>query len=294
MKPWRSIVFIAFTAEEVGLRGSQHYTRTVSTLPARKAIAVLNLDTVGCVGVGAGPLTIFDTQSARELVHEIQGADFVTGIQTRSITQNNKSDELGFSDQKSFYDIGVPRVQFFGSVHSDFHLPTDTIEQIDSADMIKVIAILKETTEYLANTPDGLTINLPKAAPQKCSQRVRQGRRVTVGTTPDFAFSGNGVRITDTTPDSPAAQAELKDGEILTNINGKTIRNLAAYTKVLRTLKAEEAITLQYLRNGNHHQIEIIAVALTGLLFIISGLMYFSELTKYRYLGRTVVIDNFA
>ncbi len=257
--PARSIVFVAFTAEEAGLRGSRHYTHAISALPARKAIAVLNLDTIGCVG--AGPVTIFGTQSARELVHVIRGAGFVTGIQTQSIIPNNKSGVLGFSDQKSFYDIGVPGVQFFGSVHSDFHRPTDTIELIDSAGMVKVAAILKETAEYLANTPDGLTVNLPKAAPQKRSQRVRQGRRVTVGTIPDFAFSGNGVRITGTTPDSPAAQAGLKDGDILTSINGKTITDLAAYAKVLRSLKAEENITLQYLRNGKPHRVKITVMA---------------------------------
>ncbi|MCF6325418.1 MAG: M20/M25/M40 family metallo-hydrolase [Gammaproteobacteria bacterium] len=258
-KPGRSIVFVAFTAEEAGLRGSYHYTHAVSALPARKAIAILNLDTVG--RVGAGPVTIFGTQTARELVHVIRGAGFVTGIQTQSITPNNKSGELGFSDQQSFYDIGVPGVQFFGSVHSDFHRPTDTIELIDSAGMVKVAAILKETAEYLANTPDGLTINLPRAAPQKRSQRARQGRRVTVGTIPDFAFSGNGVRISGTTPDSPAAQAGLKNGDILTTINGKTISDLAAYAKVLRALKAGETITLQYQRSGSLHQVEITTIA---------------------------------
>lgn len=251
--PARSIVFIAFTAEEAGLRGSQHYTHAISALPARQAIAVLNLDTVG--RVGSGPVTVFGTQSARELLHVIRGAGFVSGIQTQAINT-----DLGFSDQKSFYDIGVPGVQFFGSAHHDFHRPTDTIERIDSAGMVKVATILKETAEYLANTPGGLTVNLPKAAPQKRSQRARQGRRVSVGTMPDFAFSGNGVRITGTTPNSPAAQAGLANGDILTHINGKTISDLAAYASVLRSLKAGETITLQYQRNGNHHQVEITAI----------------------------------
>ncbi|VAW88376.1 PDZ domain [hydrothermal vent metagenome] len=258
-KPGRSIVFVAFTAEEAGLRGSQHYTHAVSALPAHKAIAVLNLDTVG--RVGAGPVTIFGTQSARELVHVIRGAGFVTGIQTQSITQNNKSGELGFSDQKSFYDIGVPGVQFFGSVHSDFHRPTDTIELIDSSGMVKVAAILKETAEYLANTPEGLSVALPKAAPQKRSQRTRQGRRVSIGTIPDFAFDGDGVRISGTSPDSPAEKAGLKDGDILTNINGKAIADLAAYAKELRSLKAGESITLQYQRNSEPHQVKITVIA---------------------------------
>ncbi len=253
-KPARSIVFVAFTAEEAGLRGSQHYTHAMSRLPASKAIAVLNLDTVG--RVGTGPVTIFGTQSARELVHIIRGAGFVTGIQTQSINT-----DLGFSDQKSFYDIGVPGVQFFGSVHSDFHRPADTVDQVDSAGMVKVAAILKEAAEYLANVPEGLNVTLPKSAPQKRSQRTKQGRRVSIGTIPDFAYSGNGVRITGTTPDSPAALAGLQDGDILSEINGKPIEDLAAYAKVLRSLKAGDTITLQYQRGDKSHRVEITAVA---------------------------------
>lgn len=252
--PARSIVFVAFTAEEAGLRGSQHYTHAMSELPASKAIAVLNLDTVG--RVGSGPVTIFGTQSASELVHVVRGAGFVTGIETQSINTDS-----GFSDQKSFYDIGIPGVQFFGSVHSDFHRPTDTIEMIDSAGMVKVAAILKETAEYLANAPGSLTIKLPKAAPQKRSQRIRQGRRVSIGTIPDFAFGGSGVRITGTSPDSPAAKAGLQDGDILTAINGKTIEDLAAYAKVLRSLKAGDTISLQYQRGDATHKAKITAVA---------------------------------
>ena len=252
--PGRSIVFVAFTAEEAGLRGSQHYTHAMSNLPARKAIAVLNLDTVG--RVGDGPVTIFGTQSARELVHVVRGAGFVTGIQTQSINT-----DLGFSDQKSFYDIGVSGVQFFGSVHSDFHRPTDTIDQVDSAGMVKVAAILKETAEYLANVPNGLSVTLPRSASQKRTQRARQGRRVTVGTIPDFAFGGRGVRITGTTPDSPAAKAGLKEGDIIIGINGKSIEDLAAYAKVLRSLKAGDTITLQYQRDDERHRVTITAVA---------------------------------
>lgn len=252
--PARTIVFVAFTGEEAGLLGSQHYTHAMSRLPAHKAIAVLNLDTVG--RVGDGPVTVFGTQSARELIHIIRGAGFVTGIQTQSVNT-----DIGFSDQKSFYDIGIPGVQFFGSVHSDFHRPGDNIKQIDSAGMIKVAAILKETAEYLANVPQGLDVTLPKSAAQKHTQRVRIGRRVSVGTIPDFAFSGNGVRITGTKPESPAAQAGLKEGDILTAINGKSIEDLAAYAKVLRSLKAGDTITLQYQRDDKSHQVEITTVA---------------------------------
>jgi len=252
--PARSIVFVAFTAEEAGLRGSQHYTHAMSDLPASKAIAVLNLDTVG--RLGSGPVTVFGTQSAREMVHIIRGGGFVTGIPTQSINT-----DLGFSDQKSFYDIGVPGVQFFGSVHSDFHRPGDTIERVDSAGMVKVAAILKEAAEYLANVPEGLNVALPKSASQKRSQRTRLGRRVSIGTIPDFAFDGNGVRITGTSPNSPAALARLKDGDILTGINDKSIDDLAAYAKVLRSLKAGDTITLQYQRNGKPHQVKITVMA---------------------------------
>jgi hypothetical protein len=49
-------------------------------------------------------------------------------------------------------------VQFFASAHEDYHRPGDVVEKIDSAELNKVAAILKEAAEYLSNRAEPLTL----------------------------------------------------------------------------------------------------------------------------------------
>jgi len=60
-RPARSILFIAFDAEERGLLGSEHYVDE-PVRPLARTVAMLNLDMVG--RLGSGPLTVLGMGSA--------------------------------------------------------------------------------------------------------------------------------------------------------------------------------------------------------------------------------------
>jgi hypothetical protein len=253
-RPERTIVFVAFSGEEAGLLGSQYYAKHPGNYPLDKIIGVINLDTVG--RLGSNPVTVFGTGSAREWVHIFRGAGFVTGIAVKSV-----ADDYGFSDQKSFIDKGVPGVQFFGSVHRDYHRPGDTADKVDSAGLVKVAAILKEAVEYLANRKEMLNVTLNNAKPTAKSspekEKPSRGRKVSVGTVPDFTYRGKGVRITDTVPQSPARAAGLKAGDVLIRMNGKAIKDLSDYAAILRAMQPGDRAELVYLRDGDKHTVKI-------------------------------------
>lgn len=50
LEPQRTVVFVAFTADEEGRKGSAYYVANSHRFPAAKAIANLNFDTVGRLG----------------------------------------------------------------------------------------------------------------------------------------------------------------------------------------------------------------------------------------------------
>jgi len=247
-KPKRSIIFVAFSAEEADRLGSRYYVQHSDPYPVNKIIAMLNLDTVG--RLGDNDITVFGTETASEWVHIFRGAGFVTGYGVNSVKNG-----AGFSDQKSFHEVGVPAVQFFGSVHADFHRPSDTIDKIDGKGLIKMVTVLKEAVAYLAERPEALSVSeaikknsssntqLPLSAPRK-------GRKVSLGTIPDFSYSGVGVRITGVVPNSPAALGGLLEGDVLQSLDGKKLKDLAAYAKVLRHLKVGATVMLTWHR-GN-------------------------------------------
>jgi hypothetical protein len=251
-KPTRSIIFIAFTGEEAQRVGSKYYVKNAIRYPAKKAIGVINLDTVG--RLGNNPVTVFGVGSAQEWIHIFRGIGFVTGIKINSV-----SNDYGFSDQKSFIDAGVPGVQLFGSVHQDYHRPGDTIDKIDATGLVKVATVLKEAVEYLANRDEPMhaTIESSASAEQQKSAKPQSGRTVSLGTVPDFEYQGKGVRITGTVADSPAHKAGLREGDIIIFIKDTDVQNLGDFARVLRGMKPGEKTTVKYTRDGKNHSIDV-------------------------------------
>jgi Peptidase family M28/PDZ domain/Peptidase family M1 domain len=254
-QPARSIIFVAFTGEEASLLGSKYYIQAAKNYPAEKISAVLNLDTVG--RLGENPVTIFGTGTANEFIHIFRGASFVTGINVKPV-QN----DIGSSDQAAFIKAGVPAVQFFASAHEDYHRPGDVVEKIDSAGLVKVAAILKEAAEYLSNRVEPLTSTLKPAGVQSVAStsKPRTSRKTFLGTVPDFSYQGEGVLISDIVPGSPAQQAKLQAGDILLQLAGKAVTDLATYSSILKTLQAGENVTLQYRRGGNVASVDVILI----------------------------------
>ncbi|MEE9165018.1 MAG: M20/M25/M40 family metallo-hydrolase, partial [Nitrospinota bacterium] len=178
-KPDRTVVFVAFTGEEAGLMGSKHYVKNEKNFPADKIIGVLNLDTVG--RLDKNKLMVFGTGSAREWIHIFMGASYVTGVPIEPV-----SNDFGSSDQKSFLDAGVPAVQFFSGPHLDYHSPTDTIDKVDKAGLIKVASVVKEAVEYLTSREEPLTslLDTQRDFASEKSTKPDQGRKVSLGTIP--------------------------------------------------------------------------------------------------------------
>ncbi len=239
LKPRRSIVFVAFTGEEWGLKGSRHYVAGGAPLPARSARAMICLDTVG--RLRGQKLTVLGAGTAPEWRHIAMGVGFTTGVESVCV-----ADDPGGSDQVAFHEIGVPAVQLFTGPHADYHRPTDDVAEIDGDGLVKVATWLREAAVYLSEReePLGAAAQTGGGAPRG------EGRRVSLGTVPDFAFEGPGVRVASVLPDSPAARAGLREGDVLLALGGEELADLRAYGAALRARSPGDRVTLRVLRDG--------------------------------------------
>jgi hypothetical protein len=134
-RPKRSVLFIWFAAEEMGLVGSRHYT-DAPTLPLDKMICMLNIDMVGRNEEKEGE-TAAENEQSLHLIGSKQGQTELHDIilaANRHVNFTFEYDEesvFGRSDQASFYNKGVAVAFLFGGFHPDYHQPTDELARID-------------------------------------------------------------------------------------------------------------------------------------------------------------------
>ena len=183
-------------------------------------------------------------------MHIFRGAGYVTGTPIREV-----ADDFGSSDQTSFIAAGVPAVQLFSGVHQDYHRPSDTLDKIDLAGLVNTAKVLKETVVYLADRPEALHATLNGQQQSAAVTTGGPGRRVSLGTVPDFAYSGNGVRITGVQADTPAAAAGLRKEDIILAVNGEAVSNLRDYAQALRALSPGDEIRIRFRRDGREQTV---------------------------------------
>ena len=242
MEPARSVVFAAFTAEEAGLLGARNYVKNMQRYPLGKVMGNLNIDTVG--RLGDNKLLVLGSTSAREWKFIFMGASFVTGVETEMPTQ-----DIDSSDQIAFIEAGVPAVQFFAGASPDYHKPTDTADKLDFNGLVKVASIVREGVEYLAERPEPMAFTGSAAKP--ADGKPAEGERsVATGLMPDFAFSGKGVSIGAVGDDTPAKNAGLTKGDVITAINGVEVTDLRSYSGMLKQFAPGEVIDVTFSRNG--------------------------------------------
>ena len=256
LKPRRSVVFVAFSGEEWGRYGSKHFAAGVKAA-ARRPFAMMNLDSVG--RLGPKKLMVLGAESASEWRHIAMGVGFTTGVQSECVT-----DGPAGSDHVSFHEIGVPAVQVFSGLHTDYHSPTDTADTIDVDGMVKVATFVRESAVYLSERDRPMTINLPEPGaaakdgeapkqPKKAAPK-RSSRRVSLGTMPDFAYRGPGVRLGGIVPGSPAAAAGLEKGDVLVRFDGQPVKDLRGYTDLLYAKSPGDEVEIVYKRGDEERK----------------------------------------
>jgi aminopeptidase N len=243
LQPARPLVFVAFTGEEAGLKGSRHYVSQAKQQGA-SPFAMVNMDTVG--RLEGKKLTVFGTGSAREYAFIVMGAGYTVGLETSAVPS-----DVGASDQVSFLDAGIPAVQLFSGPHLDYHRPTDDIEKLDFKGMAKVVEFAKEIVVYLADRKEPMDVKIKAGATATKAEAggaPKTERRASLGTIPDFAFQGKGARIGTIVPGGAAEKAGLKTQDVITSINDIEIKDLRGYSNALKSFKPGEKVTVHILR----------------------------------------------
>jgi hypothetical protein len=233
----RTIVFVAFAGEELGLLGSTYYVKH-PVRPLASTTAMINLDMVG--RLGSRRLTVFGTETATEFSALLDSVAAAFQVPT-----TGTGDGYGRSDQEAFYIEKVPVLHFFTGTHEDYHRSTDDWQKIDVPGLLKVVDVASELAWRLATRRAPLTY---VAIPPR--QVAGGGYGAYLGTVPDMTESPGGVRLSGVRAGSPAEQAGLKAGDILIQLGDHPIKNLYDMTEALNAYRPGDTVTVVYLRDG--------------------------------------------
>jgi hypothetical protein len=235
--PARTIVLVAFSGEELGLLGSTHFVLIAVPQPAESIYAMINLDMVG--RLRAERLLALGAESAREFPDLLDSLNYAPSGSEPRFDLRASGDGWGPSDHSAFYAAGVPVLHFFTDLHEDYHRPTDDWEKINAVGAAEVAEFVSGVTLALANRPDSLSyVRVPRP------QINGQGYGAYLGTIPDMTQSPGGVLLTGVREGSPAQEAGLEGGDIITSIGGTPIANLMDMTKVLRAHQAGDTVEI--------------------------------------------------
>ncbi|HET6778210.1 MAG TPA: M28 family peptidase [Gemmatimonadales bacterium] len=243
--PARTVVFIAFSGEELGLLGSAYYVKQ-PIYPLAGTLAMVNLDMVG--RLRNGRLIVYGARSAKEFPALLDSLNWYAGFDLKA-----QGDGYGPSDHSSFYAAKRPVLHLFTDLHEDYHRTTDDWQKVNYDGLKRVADFTLGLVTALANRTRPLSfVDLPADAspPVAVTAPSTSGYGAYLGTVPDMTGSPGGVRLVGVRAGSPAEKAGLRGDDIITRIGSKETPDLQAMTDALRSHKPGEIVEIVVRRGA--------------------------------------------
>lgn len=238
----RSVIFMTFGAEEMGLLGSKYFIAN-PLVNIDSIVTMMNFDMLGRLDENSslmisGTGTAIEIEPMLDVFEKDYDFNFV-----------HSPEGYGASDHSSFYGKNIPVLFFFTGAHEDYHTPFDKADRINYEGEKAVLEFIYPILEDLATNDNKLTYAEAKAG--KHQESRGRGLKVKLGIMPDFASAGNdGLGVDGVTPGGPASIAGMKTGDKIIAIEGMQVTNIYDYMARLKKLKKGQHINVDIIRDG--------------------------------------------
>ena len=238
----RSIIFIAFGAEEVGLLGSKYFVKN-SPVDISSIKTMVNFDMIGRIDQVSKSLSVSGTGTFTE-------ADSLLNLflGNYDFQLKTNADGYGPSDHSSFYMYDIPVLFISTGAHEDYHTPFDDVERLDLESEIEILTYSQEIITAIANNEKALTF--AEAAGKQTQTRSGRRLKVTLGIVPDFANTETkGLGVDGVKKGGPADSGGILKGDRIVSMNGEEVTNIYDYMFRLAKLKPGKTVIIEVLRN---------------------------------------------
>lgn len=237
----RSIVVVAFGAEEMGLLGSKYFVNN-PIIDLDKVVAMFNFDMIGrlndknSIAIGGTGTSVESEDLLNKYLNEY------------GMKASFSREGFGPSDHAAFYAEDITVFFISTGAHQDYHTPQDDVEFINFEGQKSILDFSLELIMDVANRDERLTY-------REAGSKGRSGQgfrfKVTLGIVPDFTSSENdGLGVGGVSPDGPADKAGMLKGDVIVAMDGMEVASIYDYMARLKKFKAGQIITVDVIRDG--------------------------------------------
>ncbi|ULQ51841.1 M20/M25/M40 family metallo-hydrolase [Flavihumibacter fluvii] len=230
-------LFIAFSAEELGLFGSKYFTEN-PPLPLSSVSYMINMDMVGRLNDSSHTMTIGGYGTS-----PTWNSTFSALADNRYIKFKFDSSGTGPSDHSSFYRKDIPVLFFFTGLHTDYHKPSDDASRINYEGEYRIVQLVYDV---IKKTPADNKLVFTKTREQQTGTSTRFS--VSMGIMPDYSFSGNGVRVDGVSDGRPAKKAGIQAGDVIVQLGDFRTGSVEQYMQALGKFKKGDKTTVRFKR----------------------------------------------
>lgn len=232
-------LFIAFSAEEVGLIGSKSFLLN-PTLDLSKVNYMINLDMVGRLDKNSKNISIGGVGTSPVFLELIKNGE------EKGLNIIVKKSGMGPSDHASFYMKDIPVLFMFTGTHSDYHKPSDDSWKLNYKGMN---TILNYSFNLISEINDRGKLEFFKTKePEKTSGKRKFS--VTLGVVPNYMYDGKGMKIDGVSDGRPAFKAGILAGDIVVKMGDIEILDMMSYMTALGKFKKGNKTIVEVLRDG--------------------------------------------
>lgn len=284
----RSVLFLWFSAEESGLNGSRYYTRNMIA-PAEKHTIMLNMDMIGSLrqgrlevtglatadglkdfvtpyfdhsgmNIGRKPGGLGPSDHASFFLAKVPVLFFFTGLTKQYHSPADTADTINTEGAAQVCDL-VYRLgmDFATTTRKMPYAETDESRRSESpmADVSsRGGSRVNPDTNAAApsaqpSDPHAAGQQDPNAAVGSTGGGSMRGVKVRFGIAPgDYSGSDPGVLVGDVYPDTSAAAAGLKAGDLITKWNTTEVKSVEDWMPLLSAHEPGDVVKITYVRDG--------------------------------------------
>ncbi len=242
----RSLLFIGFSGEEAGLHGSAHFVED-PPIDLDRTNMMLNLDMMG--RIRGRSVAMGGTGTAREFAEVLPKAAEPTGLTVMATPSG-----LGPSDHANFFRADVPVLFLFTGLHDHYHTPEDVAWRVNPEGTLRILDLCERILMEATHRPSAFTfVGSTEGTPAR-----QTGSSVRLGIMPSYTTADEpGVQVDGVSEGTSAAEAGIREGDVIVAWNDESIEGGRDLMKHLRAHSPGDTVVIRVIRDGAPKDINV-------------------------------------